>query len=148
MIALSRRETLLGLAATFLPLPVSATPSEVAESIVSVFGDRPIAEGPIKLELPALAETGNSVPLTVSCETQAFGRVRRLAVFAEMNPRPMVCVASFGPMAADARITTNIRLASTQDVVCVAELEDGKLITSRQSVRVVVGACTTLPGRY
>jgi len=148
MIALSRRETLLGIAATFLPLPVSATLSEVVESIAALFGDRPIAEGPIKLELPALAETGNSVPLTVSCDTQALGRVRRLAVFTEMNPRPLVCVTSFGPMAAEARITTNIRLASTQDVVCVAELEDGKLISSRQNVRVVVGACTTLPGRY
>lgn len=148
MITLSRRETLLGLAATFLPLPVSATPSEVANSIAAIFGDRPIAEGPIKLELPPLAETGNSVPLTVICETQALGRVRRLAVFTEMNPRPLACLASFGPMAAEARITTNIRLASTQAVVCVAELEDGKLISSRQRVRVVVGACTTLPGRY
>ena len=102
-------------------------------SIAAIFGDRPIAEGPIKLELPPLAETGNSVPLTVICETQALGRVRRLAVFTEMNPRPLVCVASFGPMAAEARITTNIRLASTQAVVCVAELEDGRLISSRQN---------------
>ncbi len=148
MVALSRRETLLGLAATFLPLPASATPAEVAESIVAVFGERPVAEGPIVLELPALAETGNSVPLTVSCDPEATGPVARLAVFTEMNPRPLACVVSFGPMAAEIRITTNLRLASTQAVVCVAELEDGSLISSRQEVRVVVGACTTLPGRY
>lgn len=148
MIALSRRETLLGIAATFLPLPVSATPAEVVESIAEIFGDRPIAAGPIKLELPALAETGNSVPLTVSCETEVLGPVRRLALFTEENPRPLVCIATFGPIAAEVRLTTNIRLASTQAVVCVAELENGDLISSRQIVRVVVGACTTLPGRY
>lgn len=148
MIALSRRETLLGLAATLLPLPVSATPAEVAESITAVFGERPVEEGFIVLELPALAETGNSVPLTVRCEADAPGTVRRLAVFTETNPRPLACVVSFGPMAGEARITTNLRLASTQTIVCVAELDDGRLISSRQEVRVVVGACTTLPGRY
>lgn len=148
MISLSRRQTLLGIAATFLPLPVSATPAEVAESIAVLFGDRPIAEGPIVLELPPLAETGNSVPLTVRCETEAPDIVRRLAIFTEMNPRPLACVVDFGPMAGEARITTNLRLASTQAVVCVAELEDGRLISSRQEVRVVVGACTALSGRY
>lgn len=148
MAVLSRRETLFGLAVMVLPLPASATPAEVIESIAAVFGERPVAEGAIVLELPALAETGNSVPLTVRCDPETVGAVKRLAVFTEMNPRPLACVVSFGPMAGEIRITTNLRLASTQAVVCVAELEDGSLISSRQEVRVVVGACTTLPGRY
>lgn len=148
MTGLTRRGTLLGLAIALFPLPLSATPSDVAESMADLFGIRPMEEGPITLELPALAETGNSVPLTVRCDTEAMGAVKRLAVFTEMNPRPVACVATFGPMAGEAMLTTNLRLAGTQAIVCVAETDDGRLFSSRQEVRVVVGACTTLPGRY
>nr|WP_254368309.1 thiosulfate oxidation carrier protein SoxY [Paracoccus sp. Z118] len=75
-------------------------------------------------------------------------RIIRLAIFAEENPRPLTCEARFGPMAAEARLVTNIRLAATQTVVCVAERSDDRLLVARAEVRVVVGACTALPGRY
>ena len=148
---LDRRDTLLGLATLmFLPLPASATPAEVAESIARTFGYSPIPEGDITLEAPPLAESGNLVPLTVTvnCTMQGDDRVIRLALFAEQNPRPKTCEVTFGPAAAEARLTTNIRLASTQSVVCVAEMADGRRIQARRSSRVIVGACTTLPGRY
>ncbi|MBV0893446.1 hypothetical protein KTN05_16720 [Paracoccus sp. Z118] len=97
-----------------------------------------------------MAETGNSVPLTVSVESPMsdVDRIIRLAIFAEENPRPLTCEARFGPMAAEARLVTNIRLAATQTVVCVAERSDDRLLVARAEVRVVVGACTALPGRY
>jgi sulfur-oxidizing protein SoxY len=147
---LNRRDTLLGLAVLFLPLPAEATPADVLESISQTFGDRPIQDGPIQLEAPPLAESGNSVPLTAWVESPMTGneRVVRLALFAEQNPRPKTCEVVFGPAAAEARLTTNIRLASTQSVVCVAEMGDGRLIQARHAIRVIVGACTTLPGRY
>ena len=83
---LSRRSTLLGLAASLLPLPLSATPAEVADSIARLFGDRPLTEGRMTLDLPALAETGNSVPLTVRVESPmtAGDRILRLALFAAL----------------------------------------------------------------
>ena len=147
---LNRRDTLLGLAVLFLPLPAEATPADVLKSISKTFGDRPIDEGAINLEAPPLAESGNSVPLTAWVESPMTGndRVVRLVLFAEQNPRPKTCEVIFGPAAAEARLTTNIRLASTQSVVCVAEMADGRLIQARHAIRVIVGACTTLPGRY
>ena len=148
---MNRRDTLLGLAAVLvLPLPARATPADVVDSIAETFGDRPLREGAITLEAPPLAESGNSVPLTVSVESAMEGddRVVRLALFAEENPRPKTCDVVFGPAAVEARLTTNIRLASTQSIVCVAEMADGSLIQARRAIRVVVGACTTLPGRY
>lgn len=150
-ISLSRREVLLGLVAVTLPLPVSATPAEVANAIEETFGETPIADSDeITLELPPLAESGNSVPLTVKVASPmtADDRISRLALFAEANPRPKICEIAFGPAAAEAQITTNIRLSSTQTVVCIAEKADGSLISARHEVRVAVGACTTLPGRY
>lgn len=147
---LSRRTALLGLAASILPLPVWATPEEVAAKIVELFGDSPLENGPITIDLPALAETGNSVRMTVSVESPmtAEDRITRLAVFAEQNPRPLTCEVRFGPKAAEAQLEATIRLAATQTVVCVAEHADGRLMAARADVRVVVGACTALPGRY
>ncbi|VDC19837.1 thiosulfate oxidation carrier protein SoxY [Pseudogemmobacter humi] len=145
-----RRHVLLGLATTLVPLPVLATPPEVRDRIATLFGPGPLLQGPITLDLPALAETGNSVPLTVLVESPMTGedRITRLALFAEENPRPVVCEVAFGPRACAASLTTNIRLAATQSIVCVAQHLDGRLLTARREVRVVVGACTTLPGRY
>lgn len=147
---LTRRSTMLGLAAVALPLPLRASPDEVRASIAALFGDRPMQEGPITMDLPALAETGNSVPIAVRIDSPMTegDRILRLALFAEENPRPIICEANFGPAACEARLSTNIRLSATQSVVCVAEHSDGRLLARRQEVRVVVGACTTLPGRY
>lgn len=149
---LNRRETLLGLAVLLLPLPVHATPAQVAESIVETFGRKPEDDGDrlITIEAPPLAESGNSVQITVAVNSPmtAEDRVMRLAVFAEENPRPKTCEVVFGPAAAEARLITNIRLAATQSIVCVAEMADGRVIEARRAIKVIVGACTVLPGRY
>ncbi len=147
---LSRRQTLLGLAALVLPLPASATPQEVQARIFALFGPGPLLDGPISLTLPALAETGNSVPLTLQIDSpmSASDRITRAALFAEANPLPLICTATFGPRAPAASLATNIRMAATQNITCVAQHLDGRLFVARREVRVVVGACTTLPGRY
>ncbi|MBV0893447.1 hypothetical protein KTN05_16725 [Paracoccus sp. Z118] len=49
---LTRRTALLGLAATILPLPVRATPAEVAAEITRLFGAGAMEEGLITLGLP------------------------------------------------------------------------------------------------
>lgn len=147
---LSRRSMLATLGVVVMPLPLSATPMEVEAAIEHLFGSRAMAEGSVALDLPALAETGNSVPLTVRVESPMTSddRIQRLALFAEENPRPLICETRFGPMAAEAKLTTNIRLAASQRVICVAQHVNGALLIARRDVRVVVGACTTLPGRY
>ena len=150
----TRRDLLgTGLAAVVvivLPSCVWATPQEVARSITDTFGEHPFTEGRISLSVPALAETGNSVPVTVRVDSAmtAQERIRRLAIFAEANPRPKIAEVVFGPAAAEAHFTTNIRLSGTQRIVCVAEASDGTLMSAAHEVRVVVGACTTLDSRY
>ena len=147
---LNRRSLLGGLAASLIPLPLQATPAEVARAITTLFGSGALQEGPLHLDLPLLAETGNSVPLTLRFDSPmtADDRIVRLALFAELNPRPLVCELRLSPLAATARLGTNLRLSSTQTVVAVAEHASGQLFAARREVRVVIGACTTLPGRY
>lgn len=128
-----------------VPLVAEATPEEVVASIVETFCSSPLAGGPVEIDLPPLAESGNSVPMTVRVLQSG---VKRLAVFSEHNPRPKICEVPFGPALADPALTTNIRLSSTQAVVCVAEMLDGSPIVARREVKVTVGASTTLPSRY
>ncbi|MBW7920800.1 MAG: sulfur oxidation protein SoxY [Rubellimicrobium sp.] len=141
-----------GLAAiAVVPLPAAATPADAAAAITEAFGDdRPFTDGPIIIEAPALAETGNSVPITVRAERamDAPDRITRMALFSENNPRAALFAVSFGPAAAEAAIATNIRLNGTQQIICVAETADGTLIRAIHEIRVVVSACTTLEAQF
>lgn len=136
---------------TIVPLPAAATPADAAAAIAEAFGeDRPFTDGPITIEAPALAETGNSVPITVRADraTDAPDRIIRMALFSENNPRAPLFSTTFGPAAAEAAIATNIRLNGTQQIICVAETADGILIRAIHEIRVVVSACTTLEAQF
>jgi sulfur-oxidizing protein SoxY len=132
------------------PLPASAGDDDAAEAIRREFGDAPMQEGRITLKLPALAESGNSVPLTVSVDSPMTerDRVRRVAVFANRNPRPLVATMIFGPRSGKPVFNTNMRLSGTQDVIVVAEMADGSRWKTAKRVMVTVGACDSLQMRY
>ncbi len=137
-------------AAAALPGVGYATPEEVSAAISETFGAGAMKEGRITLKLPKLAETGNSVPISISVDSPMTDsdHVARIAVFAEQNPRPKVVELSLSPASGEAFLETNIRLAGTQTIVAVAEMSDGSLWMAREQVQVVVGACTVLPGQY
>ena len=43
----------------------AARPAHFRDWILATFGDRPVTDGPITIQAPPLAETGNSVPITI-----------------------------------------------------------------------------------
>ena len=151
---MDRRSLLTGagslVALTVVGLPASAAPEDAAAAITELFGDRPVSEGPVVIEAPPLAETGNSVPITVRVDRPAAApdRVTRLAIVSENNPRPSILEARFGPAAAEISLTTNIRLNGTQQIICVAETATGELYRAVHEIRVVVSACTTLEAQF
>lgn len=149
---ISRRGVIAGLAATvtLIAMPVRADGKMVTEAIDAAFGDTPRSEGKITMTLPPLAETGNNVPLKLSVDSPMDGpqRPRRVVVIATLNPRAVIAEMSWGPGAAKAEFTTNIRLSGTQDVIAIAELADGTLWQAQVRVLVTVGACDTLSIRY
>jgi sulfur-oxidizing protein SoxY len=149
----NRREALTligGVAVTLIPLPASSTDIAVAEAIRERFGERPPQQGRVTLKLPTLAESGNSVPVTVSVDSpmSPTDRVARLGIFANGNPRPRIATAIFGENAAGATFTTNIRLNGTQDVIAVAEMSDGALWMTQARILVTYGACDALQRRF
>lgn len=149
---LTRRSVLAGLGAGFvlIAMPVRADDASVAEAIKAAFGEKPRTDGRVTMTLPPLAESGNTVPLTVSIDsamTEADS-VKRVMIFANRNPRPLIATMMFGPKAAKAEFSTNLRLSGTQDVITIAEMTDGSIFQAQVRVMVTVGACDTLRIRY
>ena len=133
----TRRDTLaLGLGAialTVLPFRANAA---VDDLIAEFTGGAGTADAGIDLTAPEIAENGNTVPIEVS----APGAVS-VMVLAAGNPTPPVATFNFGPLAAEQRAATRIRLAGTQDVIAVAKMADGSFAKSTKTVKVTIGGC-------
>lgn len=124
-------------------------PERIAQLLEERLGRFDPVEGGLRLELPALAESGNSVPMTVVAEAadDRGDPVRRLLVVATRNPHPLLLEARFGARARP-HLSTNIRLAETQTVLAYAQLASGAVRAIRAEIRVTIGACQHLDFRY
>jgi sulfur-oxidizing protein SoxY len=102
--------------------------------------------GRIRLSIPPVYKDGSSVPLAVEVDspmTEA-NYVSHIHVVAPDNPLPEVASFHFTPLGGKASASTRIRLeAGNQTVVATAELSDGSVLTTRTSVRVAIGGCTS-----
>ena len=109
----------------------------------NLVGDSKPIEGKLTLELPEIAENGNTVPLTVSVESPmtANDYVKAIHVIATENPQPGVATFRFSPLSGKASAATRMRLARTQEVIGLAELSDGKFLLGRRTVKVTIGGC-------
>ncbi len=146
--ALTRRSTLAGAAVAFAvaalsPRLVLADAKLVEAEIKKLYGDKKLADGKIKIDAPQIAENGLVVPITVEVESpmteQSF--VKAVHIFADGNPLPGVASFMFTPASGRASATTRMRLAQTQNVVCVAEMSDGALHMAKTEVKVTIGGC-------
>jgi sulfur-oxidizing protein SoxY len=97
----------------------------------------------VEVELPQIAENGNSVPLhiRVASPMTAQDHVKTIYVFAERNPRPQVAVFRLGPYSGRAEISARIRLAGTQHVTVLVELSGGRFLMRPVEVLVTSAAC-------
>lgn len=150
----SRRLILAGggaaLAAALSPVMVFATPAAVEAELAKLLnGRKPAPESAagsrIKLDLPAVAENGLVVPLSVEVESPMTDadHVKALHLFADGNPLPGVGAFRFSPASGRAAFSTRIRLAQTQQILCVAEMSDGAVLMAKQDVQVTIGGCAS-----
>jgi sulfur-oxidizing protein SoxY len=96
-----------------------------------------------KLDLPEIAENGNTVPMTVSVESPMTeqSHVTDVLVVTDENPRAGVATFHFSPASGVAEANTRIRLVSTQNVIAVAKMNDGSFFTTKKLVKVTIGGC-------
>ncbi|TQV78611.1 thiosulfate oxidation carrier protein SoxY [Denitrobaculum tricleocarpae] len=131
------------LAIAAVPLPLSAADTAMEEIEQFTGGSEASESGKISLEMPEIAENGNTVPLTVSVDSPMSGDdyVKRVMVLADANPRPGVATFHFSPKSGVAEASTRMRLARTQNVIAVAEMSDGSFHMAKATVKVTIGGC-------
>jgi sulfur-oxidizing protein SoxY len=111
--------------------------------VQSVTKGAAIRAGKVKLELPQLADNGNSVSmrLTVESPMTPQDHVRAIHLFSERNPVRHMAAFYLGPRSGRAEIVSRIRLAGSQRIVALAEMSDGSFWAGSASVVVTLSAC-------
>ena len=115
-----------------------------AQDLIAKFtGGKTATEGKVKLDLPEIAENGNTVPITVSVDSPMSEQsyVKNVLVVADGNPRAGVATFHFSPASGVAEANTRIRLAATQNITAVAEMSDGSFHMASKQVKVTIGGC-------
>jgi sulfur-oxidizing protein SoxY len=146
---LSRRDALaLGAAGATLTVMgwgegAFAAAKEAAEQIAKFTGGKTADKAKVSIELPEIAENGNTVPLSVSVDAPmaADNYVSEILVVADGNPNPGVATFRFSPLSGRAEASTRIRLATTQNIIAVAKTSKGEFFTNQKLVKVTIGGC-------
>lgn len=125
------------------PAAPAAAPADLDAALKSIMGDAKPVEGKITLDMPEIAENGNTVPFTVSVESPMTEKdyVKAIHVLAAGNPQPGVASFQLAPASGRAFASSRMRLAKTQDVVAVAEMSDGRFLVGKRTVKVTIGGC-------
>jgi sulfur-oxidizing protein SoxY len=143
---IARLAALLAVPLTMLRRAHAQTEAQTAAvdaMIAKITGGAPLGRGRVRLEIPVLADNGNSVSLRVAVDSPMTpaDHVKSIHLFAPKNPRPNLANFFFGPGAGRAQVSTRIRLSGSQGVIAVAALSDGSFWTATADVAVTVSAC-------
>lgn len=146
----NRRELVLGagslIGLTLAPLDglrAQDAPPPWQDVLKKILGDAKPIEGKLLLEMPDIAENGNTVPFTVTIESPMTSQdyVKSIYIVATANPQADVAVFRLTPLSGKAAVSSRMRLARTQDIISVAELSDGKFLINKRNVKVTIGGC-------
>jgi len=117
--------------------------NDADEAIKKFTGGKTPAEGRVRLDVPEIAENGNTVPMTVTVDSPMTEQsyVSDVLVLADENPRSGVVTFHFTPASGVAEANTRIRLAASQNIVAVAKMNDGSFFMASKPVKVTIGGC-------
>jgi sulfur-oxidizing protein SoxY len=147
MYRMTRRTALMlgaGMTVTLVgPGESAATPAEADAEIAKFTGGKSAQSGKIAIDLPEIAENGNTVPLSIKVDSpmNAGDYVSEILVVGDANPNPGIVRFHLTPTAGRAEVATRIRLGGTGNVTVAARTSTGKLYIERKAVKVTVGGC-------
>jgi len=100
-------------------------------------------KGPVTLDLPQIAENGNTVPLglKVASPMTEQSYVSDVLILCDANPNPKTALLAFTPMSGKAEARIRIRLAKSQNVIALAKMNDGSVHMDQKTVKVTIGGC-------
>ena len=140
---LTRRKLLLQ--SSCLAVSAYVVKSVQAQSI-DVYSQKYLMSLPLKkegilIEIPPLADTGNSIPMNIQIEPKSQAKLQSFEIIAPENPNPMVLRVTLPKSESKFRMATRIRLALSQDVWVIAKLDDGTSIAQSSHCVVTLNAC-------
>ena len=129
--------------ASLVPMRASATELPTIPAMSAWLAGRVPAIDRIRLELPRLADNGLAVPMRITV-TGPFApgpHVREIRLFSEANPVPEMATFEFPAPTERVEIDSRIRLATTQSIVAMALMSDGRLHAAAAEVVVTLAGC-------
>jgi sulfur-oxidizing protein SoxY len=148
---LDRRAFVLGAgaAAALGPLLAGTASAQDAaqtweDAVKKIVGDaQPTSNGKFTFEVPETADNGNMVPFSIDVASPMTEKdyVKAIHVIATANPSPSVVSFFFTPLSGRAAVASRMRLARSQEVICLAAISDGKFLMVRRPVKVTIGGC-------
>jgi sulfur-oxidizing protein SoxY len=134
--------TTAGLALVAVVRPAAAAAADLAAANAAFAGGVPVRTGRVTLDVAPLVDNGNSVSVTVAVDSPMTDadHVVAIALFNERNPERDVVRVRLGARARP-RFATRIRLATSQQLVAVAQLSDGSFWSHRVDVVVALASC-------
>jgi sulfur-oxidizing protein SoxY len=149
---LDRRDFVLGTSAAALVAALigngpaanaAARSAEFDAALAALLKGASPKDGGIDMDLPETVENGDYVPVALAVDSPMTpqSHVTAIHLLSTQNPRAHVATFRFTPLSGEARVTSRMRLAKTQEVVAIAELGDGTFLMSTRLVDVKVGGC-------
>jgi len=132
-----------GTVATLAAIPALGDANALAEHVKSLTGGATVAEGGITLDMPEIAENGNAVKVAFDIDSPMTDAdyVRAVHIMADGNPTPEVASFFFTPANGSCAASTRMRLATTQNVIVLAEMSNGSFKQAQTTVKVTIGGC-------
>jgi sulfur-oxidizing protein SoxY len=132
-----------GLGASLLTGPALANLEELTAAMKAFAAGATVTPGRVQLDIAQLVDNGNAVPLSVSVQSPMTpnDHVTEIALFNEKNPQREIAFFALGPVAGVARVSTRVRLATTQTLVAMARMNDGSVWSASADVFVTLAAC-------
>ncbi len=140
---LPRRSLLVAGLLALAVRPAHALAPALEAAVRAWAGDAVPREGRVALDIAPLVENGNAVPVRITVESPmtAASHVQEIVIFNERNPQRDVLRCQLSPANGRAEVATRIRLATSQQLVALARLNDGSVWSYTVDVIVTLAAC-------
>ncbi len=116
---------------------------EVRRILTERFQNRPITRGHVTLEMPALAEDGRYVPVSIASDLPMTPQEYVSGVFliVDHNPDPLVTAFHLSPAFGPVAIQTRIKMKRTTWIRAVVETNGGAVWADYLKVETTLNGC-------
>jgi sulfur-oxidizing protein SoxY len=116
---------------------------EVARILKRLFGDRPIRQGHVALDMPLVAEDGRVVPVIIESDLPMSSDryVKGVHLIVDHNPDPHLAAFHLTPALGSVSISTRIKMKRTTWVRAILETSAGEVWAGYAKVLVTLNGC-------